>query len=635
MSENNSKFSVLDMAQEIAESSNMDIGDLFKKPESNTKPEEKAGTLPVIENKKESSVKKPWTPDESLLEGMDEMKSTPVVYSKDELKQEETNGLKNIADDNAIQESRAAMDELTRKTANIEDVKKRMGISKLYIPEGPYQATILAAAGDIDYKRAQSGVEEILVEISKIYPSWIEYNNNTSELKDHNIDIPKSETSNNIPNDLKESTENTNIVDSKEEEVSVISDDSGDKEDVKVVLNKSQLNNVSWSSEEIEKIRKARSVVLNIVETKDLEYSQIIDDVDENVIDTILDPYVRKNNDIRSPLPASKYRATFTALSYPEVIDLSNSQEVNNIDGEWKKWSICYNHMKNPSIGPWEEYDYYIDPTTKKQVRLESISSIPSHVNPDTVIHVSRFDDFLQKTSFIDLDFMLWKILCATAMNEEIISIDCHALNENGVRCDNSYDWVYRPNDLLIIDSIDKAVLADMEKTNNANSLEEINEAYNSSMLKTNNTVKLTSSGIQVVFGHISAFDYLTDVYGAVKALEDGPDDDVSIASKALNYSTLTVIKSFLIPTDGGRFLRVHGTKGLVKVIEQLDEIDWQTLTELVRIMIEPYQFRYALRDIVCPKCKNRSVITIEDMSRMLFIVARSLSSVNVELKKI
>lgn len=625
MSENNSKFSVLDMAQEIAESSDMEIGDLFKKP---AQPEVKTGTLPVIENNKEASVKKPWTPDESLLEGMDEMKAAPVVYSKDELKEEENNGLKNIADDNAIKESKAAMDELTRKTSNIEDVKKRMGISILHIPEGPYQVSIFAAAGDLDYKRAQAGIEEILKEIEKTYPSWIEYVNPKSNDSNKIIDIPKTETPVTEESNKEDTTEKSAV-----EETSVISSESTD--DVKVVLDKSQLNDVSWSSDEIEKIRKARSVVLNIVETKDLEYSQIIDDIDENVIDSILDPYVRKNSDIRSPLPASKYRATFIGLSYPEVIDLSNSQELNNIDGEWKKWSICYNHMKNPSIGPWEEYDYYIDPTTKKQIRLESIANIPSHVNPDTIIHVSKFDDFLQKTSFIDLDFMLWKILCATAMSEEIISIDCHALNENGVRCNHSYDWVYRPNDLLIIDSIDKAVLMDMEKTNNANSLEEIKDAYDSSMLKTNNTVKLTSSGIQVVFGHISAFDYLTDIYGAVKALEDGPDDDVSIASKALNYSTLTVIKSFLIPKEGNRFSRIHGIKGLMKVIEQLDEIDWQTLSELVRIMIEPYQFRYALTDIVCPKCKNKSVITIEDMSRMLFIVARSLSSVNVELKKI
>ena len=105
----------------------------------------------------------------------------------------------------------------------------------------------------------------------------------------------------------------------------------------------------------------------------------------------ILSQYTRKVNDIVGALPASKYRATFTGLSYTNILDLAHSQELSNIDGEKKRWSIAYEHIKNPSIGP------FID-----------------------------FEDFLKKTSFLDIDFILWKILCATTMEKEIISIDCH-----------------------------------------------------------------------------------------------------------------------------------------------------------------------------------------------------------------
>lgn len=642
MSEINNGFSVLDMAQEIAESNDVEIGDLFKKPEvkeidksseiSNTN-----NTLPVMYNDGNKE-KKPWVPDAELLDGMDELNSNPVIYSKDDLKEEDGIELKNIADDNAINASKGAMDELSRKTANIEEVKKRMGIKNLHIPEGQYQVYILAAAGDLDYKKAQSGIEEVLNEIKKVYPEWIEFETPVSPTivgkKDVGqiIDVPEDVVNKAEKNQDDDHSEVVNQ--DTTDEVTDISEENKDNDNVKIVIDKSQLSEVSWSPDEIEKIRKTRSVVLNIVESKDLEYSQIIDDIDENVIDEVLSPYIRKTNDIAAPLPASKYRAVFTGLSYPEVIDLENTQEMNNIDGEWKKWSIAYNHTKNPSIGPWEEYQYYIDPVSKRKVKMSMSENIPSNINPDTVVHVSKFEDFLQKTSFIDLDFILWKILCATAMTEEIISIDCHARDENGKKCDHSYDWVYRPGDLLIVDSIDKAVLDDMEKAATASSRESIEEVYKSSMLNTNNTVKLPSSDIKVVFGHISAYDYLTEIYGAVKELEDAPDD-ASIASKALNLSTMTVIKAFLLPKEDGRFSRVRGTNGLIKIIDKLDEIDWRTLSEIVRIMIEPYQFRYALRDIVCPKCKNRSIIPIEDMSRMLFIVAQSLSSVNVELKKI
>ena len=90
---------------------------------------------------------------------------------------------------------------------------------------------------------------------------------------------------------------------------------------------------------------------LTLVEVVPIEYSQI-EDAPDNVIDALLAPYQYKVNSIESPLPASKYRATFTGLPYPEVIDLSNAQEMDTIEGEMKKWSIAFNHMRNQSIGP-------------------------------------------------------------------------------------------------------------------------------------------------------------------------------------------------------------------------------------------------------------------------------------------
>lgn len=624
MVENNlkkSKFNVMDMAKSITDNDE-DIGDLFAKKET-----DEIIKSETVETTGKGSEKKPWTPDANILEGMPELTSGPVTYDKSEIKNDDEEGLKNISDDNAIQASREAMNDLERKNINIEDAKRRHKIKHLHIPEGQYQVSILAAAGDTNYKRAQSSIDEIFEDIKNTYPEWIEFE--SSELDDKSMDntsIPENVVNNHV--DTTESTEQ------KESDNIVDENNITDTDDVKVVIDKSQLPEVSWSEDEIDKIRKARKVQLDIVETKNIEYSQIID-VDDNAVDTILSPYIRRSNDVIGALPASKYRCTFTGLSYPEVIDLSNSQDMNNIDGERKKWSIAYNHIKNQSIGPWEEYKYYIDPMTKKKIKLDALDNIPSHVNPDTVVFVSKFEDFLMKTSFMDLDFILWKILCATAMTEEIISIDCHAyIEKTGKECGHSYDWVYRPADLLIPESIDPAVFDDMEKASTASTLEQIKEVYNSSMLNTQNTATLTTSKFKVVFGHISAYDYLSEVYGAVEDIKNNTDN-ASMVSRNLNYTTMTVVKAFLIPQDNGKYVRIRGVNNLMKVIDQLDEIDWQTLTELVRIMLEPYQFRYALKDIVCPKCKNRSMIPIESMERLLFIVARSLSSVSVELKKI
>lgn len=632
---NNSSFNVMDMAQEMANDDNAEIKDLFaKQPKS----EDTVTTASISDNPVESDVnggkKKPWSPDASLLDGMSEFSQGPLTYDKEELSGKENEDLKNIADDNAIQESREAMDELGRKNANIESAKKRHGIVKLQVPPGQFQASILAAAGDTNYKRAQAGIDEILNEIKEKFPEFIlEWADDAkSNSLNNGVDTPDFHK-NTAPN-IQEIPEGAIPVNVDADKIvsEVKTSPNPDNGDLKIIIDKSQLPEVSWSQDEVDKIKKSRTVELNIIETKSIEYSQI-EDVEENAVDAILAPYHRKSNDVVAVLPASKYRATVSGLSYTEVIDLSNSQEMNNLDGEKKKWSICFNHIHNQSIGPWEEYQWYNDPITKQRIKLPFTASIPPGIDPNIVHEVTKFQDFLQKTSFMDLEFILWKVLCATTMDKEIISIDCHAI-KNGNECGKSYDWIYSPSDLLMIDSISKAVLDEMAQTGNASTKEDIIATYESSMLRTNNTVKLPSSGFSVVFGHISAYDYLTSIYAEIKAIEEAEENDPTLASRGMIFTTLTVIRSFLIPQEDGKYKKIKGTKALNKVVNMLDEIDWQTISELVRIMVEPYQFKFALRDIVCPQCNNRSIIQIENMTRLLFIVARSLSSVQVVLKR-
>jgi hypothetical protein len=276
---------------------------------------------------------------------------------------------------------------------------------------------------------------------------------------------------------------------------------------------------------------------------------------------------------------------------------LTHSQELTNIDGEKKKWSIVYDHIKNPSIGPFED-----------------------------------FDDFLKKTSFIDLDFILWKILCATSMEKEIITIDCHG-KPGGILCNKSYDWIYSPRELLLMNTVNPAIAEEMKKTGEAGSIEDIKKNYMSSMLNMNNIVELPTSKFGVIFGHISAYEYLDSVYPLIRSTQDEENKNI-MPSQEYAYYTLMAIKGLILPKNDGTFIKVTDIQNMMKIMKTLNEIDWQTILELVRIMTEPYQFKFALRDICCPHCKTKSDIPIGDMTRLLFIVARSLSSVQVVLKR-
>lgn len=650
------EFNLFDMAQSYAEESGVNAQDLFKKPEEAAPAQEdpkptqptlssESGPAPETADAPKPKARKPWVPDADLTADMPELHQGPVTYSKEEYREEgDGKDLLNIADESWKQESRETMDVMVRCQLNIEDCKKRRGYAKLAVPEGPYQVRITAAASDNNYERGQKDLDEIFDEIEETYPhfilEWAEGRGpDTKPAQGAKIinlptDHSKDEVDGFDPNDTREAMEKA----AEQARAEYEKDHEGTiGEEARIIVDKSQLPSISWSEDEINKIKKARSIELVIKDVGTVEMGEI-HDVPDNLVDMVLSQYQRKTNDVTAALPASQYRCTFVGLSYPEVLDLTNSVELNNVDGERKKWSICFEHIRNQSIGPWEEYVLYKDPATGNEVRINVNDEVPEGVDEDDVRYVSKFEDFMRKTSYLDLDFMLWKILCATAMDKEIISIDCHAIKKDGHVCGKTYDWVYSPADLLLPNSISEAVLQLMEKTGTVSTRDEIMTHYLESPVASKSTVKLNTSGWTVVFGHISAYEYVEEVFGFAEKLQqdikENMKTDPTLTSRALASAALTVIKEILVPTPNGTG-RIKGPENIIKAINKMDEVDWQTTSELVRLMLEPYQLKFVMRDIVCPECKNRSDIEIEDMLNLLFIVARSLGNVQVELKSI
>jgi hypothetical protein len=634
MSDHN-KFSVLDMANSYASEQNVDVKELFKKPK---KEPDKKKEPDVVEVKNEDQPKKKskWVPDQTLIADMPDLKPNPLIYSKDEYKDQLDSQLSNLEDDVAIQNALDTMEGLELKYTNIELAKKRFGISKLQIPPGPFQVEALVAASDTNYHEAKKGLDEYFNRIIKEHPEFVlEWsdptknpankndsiiNQESNNLKDNTgkiIDIPKS------PEDIVEKLDNTESV-NKDNIVNI----SENPLDAKIILDKSQLSEVSWTKEDMDKIKRARSIELNIKEDIDINYSQIVDGDEDNIVDLVLSQYQRKVNDIPGALPASKYRAIFSGLTYAEVLDLQYSQDLNNLDGEKKKWTIAFHHIKNPSIGPWQEYKFYINPDTKEKIILPINATAPNNIETTTV---TKYEDFLKKTSFLDLNFILWKILCATAMDQEIVSINCKG-TFNGHPCNKSYDWIYSPNELIDLTSINPAVLEELKKTSEVQTTDEIESNYKSSMLILSNTIELPSSKFRVVFGHASAYDYLDHIYGELKSLSD---DDKIMMSDALARPPLMVIKYILIPREDGTFVRVKGYKNLEKILSTMDEIDWKTIGEIIKLMLDPYELKFSMRGVSCPQCHTRSDIPIEDVARILFMIAQNLDNTQVALKKV
>jgi len=598
--------SVLDMVNSYAEISGQPVDDIFKRDDPPPEAEIPATIKLIAKSEKPSD---DWSPRDALVEDMPELKDgSGAIYDKGEISISDPNGprdLLSVTDDQIAQVALDQMDELHRAEFTIERAKAQLGIKHLNTPS-LYIAKIMSSATDTNASRALENVVPIINEVITLFPeAVIEWLPGFPRVSENGLNpdmLPSIEpkivehvepTTEDIKEEKADSPDTAPLTGDPAPDRSVaapiVPDDSvPPAPDVTIIIDKRQASDIVFDGTEKDQIRRARSIELKIVEDRELYYNVLDDPV--NDIEEVLSQYTRKFNDISVSLPASRYRCTLTGLSYPEIMDLSYSQDQNNLDGERKKWTIAYAHVQNASIGKFADYD-----------------------------------DFLRKTSYLDLDFILWGILCATCMPYELILIDCHTKD-----CGNSYDWTYSPGSLLQVESISPQVLEEMRVTGEAMTAVDIEKNYNESMLRLSNSVKLPHSGFIFCFGHISAYTYLNEVYGKLENIRN--QENPSIVDAATT-STLTVVKYILVPT-GDSYRKVTGSNDITRIISVLNEIDFRALSELVSIMTEPYTMNYVMRDIVCPKCKTKSSITIEDMSRLLFIVVQSLSNVNVSLRR-
>ena len=596
-------FDVLAMANAMAAESDDEASLFGGTPET---------TLPVITNDTEKKpAKKEWVPDATLIDDMPELQNKPAIYDADELKEEEKM-LTNVCDDEAMQNKIDTMNDMQRQVENINAFSTRHNI-RLHIPEGAWQVKFITAANDTNYTKAQQLLDILLDQIKAEIPDAIEYLT--------------------PPDDKPVENNNTPIDDAVNTSVEVDPALAEALNTTQIIIDKRQADQIVWSPDEIDKIKKSRRVELNIVETGDIKFSSIVD-ADDNAVDNILQQYTRKTNDISSPLPASKYRATFTGLTYPEIIGLQASLEMNSIDAERKKWTIAFNHMKNISIGAWEEYTWY-ENEKHEIIKTHFGAPVPTAYKRHDV---TKFEDFMRKTSFLDRDFILWKILCATTTDTEIVSVTCGVMNHNThTKCNHVYEWVYDPSSLLDPADVDPTVLEEMSATAEAGTVEECLNIYNNGPVTGRNVVTLPESGWSVVYGHASAWDYIEGgIYSAILNISTKTEDDIRSddIEDTFLYTVLNCIKFILVPDGKGGYMKISGMKNLVKVLRTLGSVDFQTLGTIMNLMMNGYNYRFSIKNAMCPKCKGKSTIPVEDISQLLFMIARSLENTVVTLKK-
>lgn len=359
------------------------------------------------------------------------------------------------------------------------------------------------------------------------------------------------------------------------------------------------------------------NVVVREVSNEELKKTTIYRNSEKTGIINVTDTGI---NDVSVTLPMSGYRCTMRSVNWYDFISLTAPSANNGVDSEIKKWSVIYKHIKNPSIGNFE-----------------------------------NFEDFLKKTKYQDRELLMWGILVATSDEEETLDIKC-----NNPDCENHIKVKYSPRTITKTDK--DLEPAWYEKAKIAAPGEEAKSVWEeANSRKTSYT--LPHSGIEVELSESSAYDFvnkklrlINDLYKRYRPNDTNSEglanvgEDLSMIEFDYLVANALYIESFTVtPKDanGNPYLDDNGN--IIKycydkwetieqiITEVLDGEDSAILMKLIQdaqSKSSPISFR--VENIICPECgKERPYIQIDDIGQtLLFQLSRRFGDIKINLNK-
>ena len=355
---------------------------------------------------------------------------------------------------------------------------------------------------------------------------------------------------------------------------------------------------VNVDSELIANMTKTKQVniFVNEISDTDIESSTIIENTDQDGIITTYDSGI---NDVPITLPMSGYRCVMRGINYLDFIKLSAPSSGNAVDAEIKTWTIIYNHLKNPSIGAFK-----------------------------------NFEDFLQKTKYQDRELLMWGVLAATLDEKDTISITCGNSN-----CGKQHTIVYYPRELMHLDEtkIPKWYLPAYEAAAGPDAVEVWKQAAMQRIRYT-----LPESQISVEINEPSAYEFITqklslldELYKRYKPdgsftedVQNTPENEPSVLERTdmleFNYlSSIAMYISAVVIKKNGKMYRFTKWRDIEKVVSNslsgLDSSILLSLIEKVRTDASPVSFR--INDITCPHCKHHDdFIPLTNLQEQLLV---------------
>lgn len=374
---------------------------------------------------------------------------------------------------------------------------------------------------------------------------------------------------------------------------------------INITVEKNSPVTVNVDEEMIKRATLSKEINVHVKEVceKDLLRTVIVENSNQEGIITKYDSGI---NDVPVTLPMSGYRCVLRPINYFDFIKLTAPTSQNAADTELKRWSVIYDHIKNPSIGDFE-----------------------------------NFEDFMKKTKYQDREILMWALLVATADEEEGLDITC-----GNPKCRNHVKLKYDPRTIIHIDQ-DKIPEWYIPAYEAAPGEEAIKIWENAN--KRRKRYRLPNTGIIAEINEPSAYDFVTNKlpllneifkrYRPDTVMSEQDMNDPSMAefdylsSNALFVSALTIIREENGKTKEYRYTNWDDIERIIT--ESLDSEDSAILIKLIqqdRNNRNPVSFR--VENVTCPKCgRHDEFIPINDIGNsLLFQLSRRLENTQVNL---
>ena len=370
---------------------------------------------------------------------------------------------------------------------------------------------------------------------------------------------------------------------------------------------------VNIDDEALGEINKTKVININVREVTDMDMERV------TVIENTQKEGVIRSFEIGSgytpiTLPLSAYRCQIKPLNFFDMINMLSPDGTSKVDFHLKRWKIIYDHLKNPSIGDFE-----------------------------------NFEDFLKKTKFADMSIMEWGVLAATSSDDEQLGVVC-----GNPKCKKDFTHTYSPRTLVHPnpDRLPKEY-KDIANASGQTAIDLFNRVAGK-----RRRYKLPMSQLIIEINEPTAYDYLSIKLPLIisKYAERIPEDpnmdnfneetlqtggDPRLNEFAYKMALMMRISAIIVPppeTDNFDTPHEYRFTNWDDIEEQIQLLPMEDTISLIKLLCNHEDFAspidFYVSDVKCPFCgRVEPQIPVNNLiTNLLFRVSRRLQNTEINL---